>query len=92
MGFYLLPSFATYFSVISFCLTFCVHGLLSTVCRIIVPLASGVCPLVGEVGPGACAGFLLGETGACPLVGGAGSCPSDGQGHVHVKGCVLRWL
>ena len=28
----------------------CVCGLLSTGCRIVVPLASGVCPLVGEVG------------------------------------------
>ena len=43
-------------------------------------LASGVCPLVGEVGPWACAGFLVGGTGACALVGGTESCPSDGQG------------
>ena len=47
---------------------------------------AGVCSLVGEVGPGACAGFLVGWTGACPLVGGAGSCPSGEQGHV--KGYV----
>ena len=57
---------------------------------IVVLLASGVCPLVGEVGPGACAGFLVGGTGACLLVGGAGSCPSGGQGRV--KGCVYRRL
>ena len=90
MGFYLIPSSAAYFSVVSFCLTFCVCGLLSAGCRIIVPLASGVCLRVDEFGPGACAGFLVGGTGACPLVGGAGFCPSGGQGHV--KGCVLRWL
>ena len=37
---------------------------------------------MGEVGPGVCAGFLVAGTGAHPLVGGAGSCPSDGHGHV----------
>ena len=42
-------------------------------------LASDVCPLVGKVGPGACAGFLVGWKGACPLVGRAGSCSCDGQ-------------
>ena len=45
-------------------------------------LASGVCPLVGESGLGACVGFLVAGAGACPLVGGAGSWPSGGQGHV----------
>ena len=45
---------------------------------------------MGEVGPGACVGFLVGETGTCTLVGGAGSCPSGGQGCV--KWCVYRWL
>ena len=97
---FLLCSFAKYFSIVyflyfsifsivSFCVTFSVCGLLSSGCRIIV-LASGVCPLVGEVGPGACAGLLVGGTGACPLVVGAWSCSSDGQGLV--KWCVLRWL
>ena len=38
---------------------------------------------VGEVGPVACVGFLVGGTGACVLVSVAGSCPSGGQGHVH---------
>ena len=56
--------------------------------RVIIPVASDICCLVVEVGPGACAGFLLGRTSACPLVGGAGSSPSDG----HVKWCVYRWL
>ena len=42
---------------------------------------TGVCPLVGEIGPEACVGFLVGETGTCALVGGTGSCPSGGQGH-----------
>ena len=41
---------------------------------------------MGEVGPGACAGFLVGGTCACTLAGGAESCPSHGQGHI--KGCV----
>ena len=31
-------------------------------------LASGICPLVGEAGLEACAGFLVGGIGACPLV------------------------
>ena len=73
VGFYLVPSFATYFSVISFCLIYCVCDLLSTGCRIIVPLASGVCSLVAEVVPDACAiisliGGLTGVvvTKACP--------------------------
>ena len=45
---------------------------------------------MGEIDPGASVGFLVGGTGAYPLVCGAGSCPSVGQGHV--KGSVLRWL
>ena len=44
VSFYLVLSFAKFFSVVSFCITFCVCGLLSRSCRIIVPLASGVCP------------------------------------------------
>ena len=90
MGFYLSPSSAAYFSVFSFCLTYCVYGLLSAGCRVIVPLASVVCPLVSEVGPGVSVGFLLGRTGACALVGGAESFPSDGQDHInwYVLGCL----
>ena len=45
-------------------------------------LASDVCPLVGETGLEACVGFLVRGAGACPLVAGAGSWPSGGQGHV----------
>lgn len=89
MGLYLVSSSGIYFSVVSFCLSFCVCGL-SAGWRLIAPLPSGVCPLVGEVGPGPCAGFLMRRTAACPLVVGAGSCPSGGQGHV--KGCAYRWL
>ena len=44
VGVYLIPSFATYFSVISLCLTFCVCGFLSTGCRIAVPLTSEYLP------------------------------------------------
>ena len=65
-----MPSSGSYFSAISFCLIFCVCGLLSSACRIVAPFASGVCPLVVKVGPGAC---------ACPLVGEVGSCPYGGR-------------
>ena len=43
VGFYLAPSSAAYFSVFSFCLIYCVWGLLSAGCRVVVPLTSGVC-------------------------------------------------
>ena len=36
--------------------------------------------LVDEAILEACAGFLVSRTGSCPLVSGAGSCPSGGQG------------
>ena len=45
---------------------------------------------MGEVGSVGCVGFLMEGTGACVLVGGAGSCPSGGQGHV--QWCVLACL
>lgn len=51
-----------------------------------VTLASGVCLLVGEVGPRACADVLVGRTSACPVVARAGSCPFGGQDPVKV--CV----
>ena len=60
-----------YFSAISFCLTFSVCGLHSAGCRIVVPLVSVVCPLMGEVGLGACVGCLVGEMGTYSLVGRA---------------------
>ena len=89
VGFYLIPLFAAYFYGVSFCLTLCLR---SPFHRLHVHhfCASCVCPLLGEVVPGVCAGFLLRGTDACPLVGGAGSSSSDG--HSCVKGCVLRWL
>lgn len=37
---------------------------------------SGFCPLVGEAVTEDSAGFLEGRACACPLVGGAHSCPS----------------
>ena len=37
---------------------------------------------MGEVGSVACVGFLVLGTGACILVGGAGSCLSGGQGRI----------
>ena len=33
-----------YFSVFSFCLTYCVWGLLFAGCRFVVPIVFGVCP------------------------------------------------
>ena len=78
LGFYLVPLFGTYFPAVSCCLSFRVCGLLSIGNRIIVIFASDICHLVGEVGPGDCSGILVGETGACLVVGGPGSCPSGG--------------
>ena len=52
----------------------------------IIRSSSGVFTLAGEADLEACAGFLVGGTGACPLMCGAGSCPSGGQSYV--KGCV----
>ena len=72
-GFYFAPSIATYSSIISFCLTVFVCGLLSAGCLTVVPLPSGVCPLVDEVVPVAPA------DGAWHLVDGAGSGPSSGH-------------
>ena len=72
-----VPLSGTYFSTISFFLTFCVCGLLFAGCRVVTPV-SGVCSLVGVFGPGACAGFLMVEIGACQLVDGAVYCPSGG--------------
>ena len=48
LGFYLVPTFGTYSSAVSFCLTSCDCGFHSTGCRIAVLLASAVCPLVDE--------------------------------------------
>ena len=61
---YLAPSSATTCCLILS--SYCVCGLLSAGCRIIVPLTSGVSFLVGKVGPEACAIF--------PLVGGVDWC------------------
>ena len=79
MEFYLVPLSETHLSVISFCLIFCVCGLLSAGWRLIVPPASDICPLVGEIGSEASTRLLVGGTGTCPLVGGAGFCALGGQ-------------
>ena len=42
LDFYPVPSFAQYFSAFSFYLTFCVWGLLSPICRVIVPVGFGL--------------------------------------------------
>ena len=41
---YLAPSSAVCFSVFSFCLTYCVWGLLFAACWFIIPVVFGVCP------------------------------------------------
>ena len=52
-------------------------------------LASDVCPLVDEVGLGACADFLVeGKSDWCCLMGEVVSCPSGEKNHV--DGCLLR--
>ena len=45
---------------------------------------------MGEVGSLGCVSFLLEGTGACVLVGGAGSCLSGGQGRIWW--CALGYL
>lgn len=76
MGFYIVPSSATYFSVVSFFfffpLNFCVCVLLSTGCGTIVPVVYGAFPLLGVVDPGACLGIFVGAL-VWPL-GGISSC------------------
>ena len=69
-------------SDVSFCLNF-LCGLCPSGYRIVIFLGSDVCLLMSAVYIGACAVFLAGGTASCPQVGGAGSCPSGGQG------CVL---
>ena len=71
---------------INIMLSYLLFSLCSAGCRIVVHLASGVCPFMGEAGLEACKGFRLGGNGTCPLMDGAGSCSSCGQGHV--KGCL----
>ena len=44
LGFYLAPSSAVCFCVFSFCLTYCVWGLLFSGCSFVVPFVFGVCP------------------------------------------------
>lgn len=93
LGFYLVSSSGTYFSAISLCLTFCVCGVCFSGCRIVVPLHSGVLPLMDKATLGACAGFLVEGTTACSLVSRAGSCLSGGQNMsrgVFIGSCWLR--
>ena len=58
MGFYLAPSSAVCFSVFSFCLTYCVWGLLFAGCRFVVSVVF-VLPPVAKVGSVVCVGFLV---------------------------------
>ena len=54
LGVGLVPSTGSYFTTFSFCLAFCICGLLSEDFRAVAPPATGVCPLVGEVDSGTC--------------------------------------
>lgn len=49
---------------------------------VVLYFSSGFCPVVGEAGLETSTGFLLGRAAACPLMGGAESWFSAGQGHV----------
>lgn len=91
VDFYLLPSSATYFSIISFCLTGCISSFLSADYSVIVLLASGVCPLMGEIGPLASVGFLVGGKVAYPLVCRAESFSSNGLGFIRFCGFRCLW-
>ena len=88
LEFYLFLHLGNILLLSCFCLTFCICGLFSAGYRIVV-LASGVCSLVGEFGPGACAAFLVGWTADCPVVSGARSLPSGGQS-LCLGLCVFR--
>ncbi|XP_049571909.1 zinc finger CW-type PWWP domain protein 2 isoform X5 [Orcinus orca] len=59
-------------------------------CKVVVPFASAVYPLMSEVGLGARVGFLVEGTSACTLVGEAESFPSDGQGMFGVFVSLLQ--
>ena len=62
LEFYLFLHLGNILLLSCFCLTFCICGLFSAGYRIMV-LASGVCSLVGEFGPGACSDFLVEGSG-----------------------------
>ena len=87
MRFYLVSSCRTSFYAILFGLSFCVCSLCSSDCKVKVLLASGVWPFFSGVWPLLLvilgyAVLLMGGTGPCSLVHGAGSCASCEQGHV----------
>ena len=77
LGFYFVSLSGTYSSAVSFCLNFCVWGLNSIGCRIVVFLLLVSAPWWTSLSR------LPGRRGWClPLVGGAGSWPFGGQGCV----------
>ena len=78
------------FFVFSFCLTYCVWGLVFAGCRFVVPVFFLCLPPVGKVGSVGCVGFLVEGSSACVLLDEAGCCLSGGQ--VHVCWCVLGCL
>lgn len=80
VGFDIVLSAGTYFSAVLFCLGFCVCVLHFSGCRVIIPLASSVCYLVGVVGLG------IVQWEELVPVHWKVECSSSEQGHV--KGCV----
>ena len=75
MGFYLALLPVRYFCLL---ILFNLQYLKSPFPRLQGHSSSCFCSLcLGRVGPFSCVGFLMGGTGACVLVGGAESFPSD---------------
>ena len=71
-------SFGAYFSFFSLHLAFCICGLLLAALRFVASFVSCVYPLMDEVDAEVCLGYLMGGTGACPLISRAESSPSSG--------------
>ena len=81
LGFYLVPSSGTYYSAVSFHLTFCLQSLFHRLQDCISSCFLCLLP-VGEADLRVFC-RLPGGMGSClPHWDGAGSCPSDGQGCV----------
>ena len=93
VGFCLAPSPIVCFSVFSFCITYCVWGLLFTGCMFIVPVVFGICPQWLRLVQWVVLASWWRGTGACVLVDEGGSCLSVGQDHIWwcVLGCLWTY-
>ena len=67
------------FNFISFCLSYCVWGLLFAGCRFIFPIVFFCLPPVGKVGSVGYVGFLVEGPGACVPVDEARFCLPGGR-------------